>query len=195
MKFTILSDNGCTSSVSSDSILTCFTPSIIGSKNVNVVNFTGTSEIAVNKYRHEFIREQGSRFAAIDSVDKELFSQSTDWTQQELDRIFHYFRVPEWGKKKVAAPHGRKRVYMLLGTNHNELMAKEVKWSKIGGDPHFSLPNLAIMKSPLSNKYHITGTLGIDPQLFPETDGPSFRVSKRTYSHYLRYHRLYLKEE
>ena len=121
---------------------------------MNVVNFTGTSEIAVNKYRHEFMTENGSRFAAIDSIDKEYFSQSTDRTQRELDRIFHYFRVPEWGKERVAAPVERKRVYMLLGTNHNELMAKEVGWSSIGGDPHFASPNLAVMKSTLSNKFH-----------------------------------------
>ena len=46
---------------------------------------------------------------------------------------------------------GRKRVYMLLGTNHNEFMAKKVAWSKIGGDPHFGSPNLAMMKSILSD--------------------------------------------
>ena len=76
LKFTILSDNGCTFSVASDSILKGFTPSIIDSKNMNVVNLTGTSEIAVNKYRHEFMTDNGSRFAAIDSIDKEYFSQS-----------------------------------------------------------------------------------------------------------------------
>ena len=63
--------------------------------------------------------ENGTRFAAIDSIDKEYFSQSTDWTQRERDRMFLYFSVPEWVKERVAAPVGRKRVYMLLGTNHN----------------------------------------------------------------------------
>ena len=65
-------------------------------------------------------------------------------------------------------------------------MAKEVAWSKIGRDPNFTSPNLAVMKSVLSDKFHITGTPGIDPLLFSNTDGPSFRVSKRTYDHYMK---------
>ena len=129
LRFTILSDNGCTYSVASDSILKCFTPNLIDSRHMNVVNFTEVSEIATNKYRHEFTTENGSRFAAIDSIDKEYFSLSTDWTQRELDMIFHHFCIPDWGKERVTAPVGRKRVYMLLGTNHNELMAEKVAWS------------------------------------------------------------------
>ena len=63
---------------------------------------------------------------------------------------------------------------MLLGSNHNELMAKEVGWSSIGGDPHFASPNLAVMKSALSDKFHITGTPGIDPYYSPTQMAPRF---------------------
>ena len=133
----------------SDSILKCFTPNLIDSRHMNVVNFAGVSEIATNEYRHEFMTVDGSRFAAIDSFDNQYFSLSTDWTQRVLDQILHQFRVPDWGRERVTNPMGRTRVYMLLGTNHNEVMAKKVAWSEIGGYPHFGSPNLPVMKSIL----------------------------------------------
>ena len=41
LKFLILSDTGCTNSTSSDSIFKCFTPSMIGSRNIIVNNYGG----------------------------------------------------------------------------------------------------------------------------------------------------------
>ena len=162
---------------------------------MNIANFAGVSEIATNRYRHELMIVDGSRYAAIDSFDNEYFSLSVDWTQRELDSILQQFRVPDWGKERVTKPMGRKRVYMLLGTNHKELMAKKAAWSKIGGDPHFASPNLELMKSTLSDKFHIIGTPGIDPLLFSHKDGPSVRVSKRTYDNYMKYYRKFMKED
>ena len=61
LRFTILSDTVCTSSVSCDSLFSCYTPSIIGSRSLNVEGFQGTSNIGVNKYPYKFITDQGNK--------------------------------------------------------------------------------------------------------------------------------------
>ena len=51
LKLLILSDTGCTNSVRSDSLFECFTPSLIGSRNINVTNFGGTTNVGADQYK------------------------------------------------------------------------------------------------------------------------------------------------
>lgn len=41
----------------------------------------------------------------------------------------------------------------------------------------------------------ITGSMGIDPRLFPKRGGgPSFKVNRRTLEHYLHFYSIFIKE-
>ena len=167
LRFTVLSDTGCTSSVSCDSLFSCYTPSIIGSLSLNIEGFQGTSNLGVNKYLYKFVTEQGNKLAAIESIDKQSFCESKEWTQSELNTILRCCRVPDWGREKIAPTCDKQKIYMLMGLSNNELLAKEVKWSEIGAEAHFSSPNLSLRKSVLNPHYTI-----IDPKLFTKMMGP-----------------------
>ena len=85
---------------------------------------------------------------------------------------------------------------MLLGLNYSSLFTEAIKWEVIGGTPHFSSPELTSRKSPLSKTIIITGSLGIDPRLFPKKGGgPTFKVNRRTLEYYLHFYSNFIKED
>ena len=94
LKFLILSDTGCTNTTFSDRLFKCFTPSMIGSRNIVVNNYAGKTGAGVNQYRFNFLTDQGRKPIMTESVEKENFSETRYWTQQELNRIFHINRIP-----------------------------------------------------------------------------------------------------
>ena len=144
LKFLILSDTGCTNSTNSDSLFQYFTPwpSCIGSRNITVNNFGGKTGAAVNLYKFNSLTQQGKKPIIIESVEKTHFSETRDWTAQELNRILHINRVPPWGRMLVTpASNDIQKTYMLLGLNYSSLFTEAIKWEEIGGTPHFAAPS------------------------------------------------------
>ena len=85
LKFLILSDTGATNTTSSDNLLQCFTPTMIGSRNIIVNNYAGRTGAGVNQYCFKFLTANGTKPIITESVQKPHFSQSKDWTQKELN--------------------------------------------------------------------------------------------------------------
>ena len=67
---------------------------MIGSRNIVVNNYAGKTGAGVNQYQFNFLTDQGRKPIMTESVEKESFSETRYWTQQELNRIFHINRIP-----------------------------------------------------------------------------------------------------
>ena len=66
---------------------------------------------------------------------------------------------------------------LLLGLNSVELLAQPVDPRTCGFLPSSLSPDLMIMKSKLSDKLFISGTMGIDPELY-NSNYPTFSISR-----------------
>ena len=76
-----------------------------------------------------------------ESVEKESFSETRDWTQQELNKIFHINRIPPWGRDLITpVATDIQRTYMILGHDYSSLFTEANKWEEVEGIPHISSP-------------------------------------------------------
>ena len=106
---------------------------MIGSRNIIVNNYAGRTGAGVNQYCFNFITANGIKPIITESVEKPHFSQSKDWTQKELNEIFHLFRIPPWGRNLISPAYSdTQTTYMILGHNYTSLFTEKVKWENVG---------------------------------------------------------------